>query len=155
MSQRKEPTTTRHSPLSPEIEKHLDLALTFLKEGRSFIEKSPVQASEKLYKAAEESVELLALHPGVSDVLSRVKQKGGWTATDLQKAVEAISKKLGDWFGETWDRAWALHVRGFHEAKFDSEAVRIRLPYVERIVEEAKREQPPARNRQPFSARDG
>jgi hypothetical protein len=40
--------------------------LTFLEEGRSFIEKSPVQASEKLYKAAEESVELLALHPGVS-----------------------------------------------------------------------------------------
>jgi hypothetical protein len=72
-------------------------------------------------------------------VLSRVKQRDRWAATDLEKAVEAISKKLGDWFGEAWDRAWALHVWGFHEAKFDSEAVRIRLPYVERIVEEAKR----------------
>jgi len=138
-SQRKEPLTTRHSPLSPEIEKHLDLALTFLEEGKSFIEKNPVQASEKLYKAAEESVKLLTLHLDISDVLSQVKQRDRWTVTDLEKAVEAISKKLGDWFGEAWDRAWALHVWGFHEAKFDSEAVRIRLPYVERIVEEAKR----------------
>jgi hypothetical protein len=138
-SQRKEPLTTRHSPLSPEIKKHLDLALTFLEEGKNFIEKNPVQASEKLYKAAEESVKLLTLHLDISDVLSQVKQRDRWTVTDLEKAVEAISKKLGDWFGEAWDRAWALHVWGFHEAKFDSEAVKIRLPYVERIVEEAKR----------------
>jgi hypothetical protein len=137
--QRKKPLTTRHSPLSPEIEKHLDLALTFLEEGKNFVEKNPVQASEKLYKAAEESVKLLALHLGISEALSQVKQRDRWTVTDLEKAIEAISKKLGDWFGEAWDRAWALHVWGFHEAKFDSEAVRIRLPYVERIVEEAKR----------------
>ena len=131
--------TTRHSPLSPEIEKHLDLALTFLEEGKNFIEKNPVQASEKLYKAAEESVKLLTLHLDISEALSQVKRRDGWTVTDLERAVEAISKKLGDWFGEAWDRAWALHVWGFHEAKFDSEAVRVRLPYVERIVEEAKR----------------
>jgi hypothetical protein len=131
--------TTRHSPLSPEIKKHLDLALTFLEEGKNFIEKNPVQASEKLYKAAEESVKLLTLHLGISDALSQVKQRDRRTVTDLEKAVETISKKLGDWFGEAWDRAWALHVWGFHEAKFDSEAVKIRLPYVERIVEEAKR----------------
>jgi len=138
-SQRKEPLTTRHSPLTPEIKKHLDLALTFLEEGKNFIEKNPVQASEKLYKAAEESVKLLTLYLGISDVLSQVRQRDRWTVTDLEKAVETISKKLGDWFGEAWDRAWALHVWGFHEAKFDSEAVKIRLPYVERIVEEAKR----------------
>jgi len=39
----------------------------------------------------------------------------------------------------SWDTAWALHVWGFHEAKFDSEAVKIRLPYIEKIVEEAKK----------------
>jgi hypothetical protein len=138
-SQGKKPLTTCHSPLSPEIEKHLDLALTFLEEGKNFIEKNPVQASEKLYKAAEESVKLLTLYLDISDVLSQVKQRDRWTVTDLEKAVETISKKLGDWFGEAWDRAWALHVWGFHEAKFDSEAVKIRLPYVEQIVEEAKR----------------
>jgi hypothetical protein len=29
-------------------------------------------------------------------------------------------------------------VWGFHEAKLDSEAIRIRIPYVERIVVEAR-----------------
>ena len=46
---------------------------------------------------------------------------------------------VGGWFGEAWDRAWALHVWGFHEAKFDSSAVRIRMPYLEKIVEETKK----------------
>jgi hypothetical protein len=125
--------------MDPEIKKHLDLALTFLEEGKSFVEKNPVQASEKLYKAAEESVKLLALYLGISDVLAQVRQRNRWTVTDLEKAVEAISQKLGYWFMASWDTAWALHVWGFHEAKFDSEAVKIRLPYIEKIVEEAKK----------------
>ncbi|MEM0040738.1 PaREP1 family protein [Thermofilum sp.] len=137
--QRKEPPTVGRPTLDPEIKKYLDLAVSFLEEGKSFVEKNPVQASEKLYKAAEESVKLLALYLGVSDVLAQVRQRNRWTVTDLEKAVEAISQKLGDWFMASWDTAWALHVWGFHEAKFDSEAVKIRLPYIEKIVEEAKK----------------
>ena len=137
--QRKEPPTVGRPTLDPEIKKHLDLALSFLEEGKSFVEKNPVQASEKLYKAAEESVKLLALYLGISGVLAQVGQRNRWTITDLEKAVEAISQKLGDWFMASWDTAWALHVWGFHEAKFDSEAVKIRLPYIEKIVEEAKK----------------
>ncbi|MEM3930909.1 MAG: PaREP1 family protein, partial [Thermofilum sp.] len=121
--QRKEPPTVGRPTLDPEIKKYLDLAVSFLEEGKSFVEKNPVQASEKLYKAAEESVKLLALYLGVSDVLAQVRQRNRWTVTDLEKAVEAISQKLGDWFMASWDTAWALHVWGFHEAKFDSEAV--------------------------------
>jgi hypothetical protein len=136
---RKEPPTVGRPTLDPEIKKHLDLAVSFLEEGKSFVEKNTVQASEKLYKAAEESVKLLALYLGISDVLAQVRQRNRWTVTDLEKAVEAISQKLGDWFMASWDTAWALHVWGFHEAKFDSEAVKIRLPYIEKIVEEAKK----------------
>ena len=66
-------------------------------------------------------MKLLNLYLGISDVLSQVKHRDRRTATDLEKAVKVISQKLGDWFGEAWDRAWALHVWGFHEAKFDSE----------------------------------
>jgi hypothetical protein len=138
-SKRKEPSTSSHSPPDPEIKKHLDLALTFLEEGKNFVERNPVQASEKLYKAAEESVKLLTFYLGISDVLTQVKQRDRWTVTELEKAVEVISQKLGDWFRSSWDTAWVLHVWGFHEAKFDSEAVKVRLPAIERIVEEAKR----------------
>ena len=37
---------------STEAERHLQLTLKFLEEGEALIEKNPVQASEKLYKAA-------------------------------------------------------------------------------------------------------
>jgi hypothetical protein len=121
------------------VEAHLELSLKYLDEGRALVNRDPVQASEKLYKAAEEAVKALAIFYNLQDILSRVEDKGRWTVSYLEKAVEAISERLGGWFLQSWDNAWALHVWGFHEAKFDSKAVEIRLPYVERMVLEAER----------------
>jgi len=121
------------------VEAHLELSLKYLDEGRALVDKDPVQASEKLYKAAEEAVKALAIFYNLQDVLAGVEEKGRWTVSYLEKAVEAISERLGGWFLQSWDRAWALHVWGFHEAKLDSKAVEIRLPYVERIVLETER----------------
>lgn len=118
------------------VETRLEIAEKFLEEGRNLIEKDPVQASEKLYKAAEEIVKALAVHFNLENILSRVRERGRWTAVELEKAVLAISKRLGEWFFNAWDHAWNLHVWGFHEAKFDSEDVRERLPYVEKLVRE-------------------
>ena len=118
------------------VEARVELAIKYFNEGRELIDKDPVQASEKLYKAAEECVKALAQHYNLEDVLSKVNERGWWTATELEKAVEKISEKLGEWFGDAWDRAWVLHVWGLHEAKLDSEAVRTRLPHIERIVNE-------------------
>ena len=92
-------------PPNSEVKKHLDLALAFLEEGGSLARKNPAQASEKLYKAAEESVKLLAIHLGLTGALSRVGRRGRWAAADLEKAVEAISRKLGEWFRAAWDAA--------------------------------------------------
>jgi len=127
--------------LDPRVagEAHLELSLRYLSEGRALVDKDPIQASGKLYKAAEEAVKALAIFYNLQEILSRVEGRGRWVASDLEKAVEAISERLGGWFGEAWDRAWALHVWGFHEAKLDSKAVEIRLPYVERMVLEAEK----------------
>ena len=127
--------------LDPRViaESRLELAERYLIEGRDLIDKDPIQASEKLYKAAEECVKALAMHFNLEDILRGVEKRGRWAVADLEKAVEAISEMVGGRFGEAWDRAWALHVWGFHEAKFDSSAVRIRMPYVEKIVEETKK----------------
>jgi hypothetical protein len=121
------------------VEAHLELSLKYLDEGRALVDKDPVQASGKLYKAAEEVVKALAIFYNLQDVLSGVEGKGRWTVSYLEKAVEAISERLGGWFLQSWDNAWALHVWGFHEAKLDSNAVEMRLPYVERMVLEAER----------------
>jgi len=47
--------------LPGEVLKHVEIAEKFLVEGKELIDKDPVQASEKLYKAAEETVKALAL----------------------------------------------------------------------------------------------
>ena len=92
------------------VEAHLELSLKYLDEGRALVDKDPVQASEKLYKAAEEAVKALAIFYNLQDVLAGVEEKGRWTVSYLEKAVEAISERLGGWFLQSWDRAWALHV---------------------------------------------
>jgi Archaeal PaREP1/PaREP8 family. len=132
---------SRDLGVDPEIaaEAHVELALKYLEEGRELIDGDPIQASEKLYKAAEEVVKALTMYYRLNDILDRVNKRGRWTVTELEKAVLGISKYLGDWFGTAWDRANYLHVWGFHEAKLDSEDVRARLPDIERMVREAQR----------------
>ena len=126
--------------LDPDVatESHLELSLKYLEEGKTLVDKDPVQASEKLYKAAEEAVKALTIHLDLRNILESVEKRGRWTVTELEKAVIKISEKLGRWFSSAWDRAWALHVWGFHETKFDVEDVRERLPIVEKIVLEAQ-----------------
>ncbi|MDT7969934.1 MAG: PaREP1 family protein [Vulcanisaeta sp.] len=120
------------------VEAHVELALKYLEEGRGLADKDTVQASEKLYKAAEEVVKALAIHYGFDDILNRVNERGRWTVTELEKAVLRISKHLGDWVRAVWDEANYLRVWGFHEARLDGEDVMARLPDIERIVREAE-----------------
>ncbi|MCC6062485.1 MAG: PaREP1 family protein [Desulfurococcales archaeon] len=120
-------------------EVRLELARRYFREGAELVDKDPVQASEKLYKATEKCVKALAIYFNLDNVLREVEKKGRWTVTELEKAVEAISDKIDKWFTASWDSAWALHVWGFHEAKLDGEAVKRRLPYIEKMLEEAEK----------------
>jgi hypothetical protein len=122
-----------------EVLKHLELAERFLEEGKALMDRDPIQASEKFYKAAEEVVKTLTVYYNLSDILKIVERKGRWTVTELEEAVELISQRVGEWFITSWDSAWAVHVWGFHEAKLNSKAVKIRVPYIERMVLEAKK----------------
>jgi len=127
--------------LDPKVssEVHVELALRYLEEGKNLVDKDPIQASEKLYKAVEEAVKALTILFNLKEVLDIVEKRGRWTVTELERAVRTLSKKLGKWLRESWDTANYLHVRGFHEAKLDSEAVKDRLPDIERIVLETQR----------------
>jgi hypothetical protein len=120
-------------------ESHLELSVKYLNEGKSLIDKEPIQASEKLYKAAEEVVKALTTYFNLSDIIEKVDERKRWTITELDKASRSISEKLGKWFRSSWDTAWALHVWGFHEAKLDSESVRDRLQDIEKMVMKAQK----------------
>jgi hypothetical protein len=122
-----------------DVEVRLELAVKYLEEGKELIDKDAIQASEKLYKAAEECVKVLASHFNLEDILRRVKERGRWTVSELDDAVRLIASKLGKWFLDSWDHAWTLHVWGFHEGKLSVGAIRDRLPDIERIVLETKK----------------
>ena len=113
----------------------LELAERFLAEASSYLERGDaIQASEKLYKAAEEAVKAAAVLLGLSDVLERVESRGRWTVTELERVVRALDKRVPGaraW----WDAAWVLHVWGFHEAKLDIESVKARVSDVKRLLE--------------------
>jgi hypothetical protein len=118
---------------------HLELAERFLAEGGKLVDKDPVQASEKLYKAAEEAVKAIATALDL-DEARKALERGRWTLSLLDDAVYAISERLGvkeliDW----WDSAYRLHVNGFHEAKLRSIDVAKRYGHVEALVNLAKR----------------
>jgi len=118
---------------SEEVEIRIKLARMYLEEGRSIVEKDPIQASEKLYKAAEECVKALAIYLKI-EVLRNVEERGRWTVTDIIRAVNEIAKAIGSWILDAWDHAWVLHVWGFHEAKLRSIDVEARMPYIEKLV---------------------
>jgi hypothetical protein len=126
--------------LDPETiaEARLELAERYLAEGKELVDRDPVQASEKLYKVAEECVKALAIHYN-EDILRNVEKRGKWTVTDLEKVVEEISRRVDELFISFWDHAWALHVWGFHEAKLDSESVKMRIKYIESMLEKTRK----------------
>jgi len=119
--------------------RRVELAERFLAEGRELIDKDPVQAGEKLYKAAEEAVKALAIALNLEEARKAV-ESGGWWSKLLEKAARGIAKALGvKEFILWWDAACKLHVDGFHEAKLSSEDVKDRYGYIEEMVNQAKR----------------
>lgn len=118
---------------------HLELAEKYLKEGVKLVDKDPVQASEKLYKAAEECIKAVAMHLNLKDILARVRRRGRWTLADLEKTARAAARGISEDIYVGWDRANYLHIWGFHEAKLDAEDVKARIPYIEKMIEKLKR----------------
>lgn len=113
---------------------HLNIARRFLVEGKRYIElKDPIQASEKLYKSAEEAVKALAEKYGI-EAYADAEQKGRWTVSLLEKAVRELSEKFGDDIRRWWDTAYRLHVNGFHETKLTIDDVNIRVSDIDRLV---------------------
>jgi hypothetical protein len=128
-----------NTELPGEVLRHVEIAEKFLAEGRELIDKDPVQASEKLYKAAEEAVKALAIALNLPEARKAI-ESGGWWSKLLEKAAQGVAKALGiKEFILWWDTAFKLHVDGFHEARLSSEDVKERYEYIEAMVNMVKR----------------
>mgnify|MGYP001088128469 CR=1 FL=1 len=106
----------------------------FLNEGKSYVEKGdPVQASEKLYKAAEEAIKLLAI-AHAPEIDKEVAEKGRWTTDLLFKAADEMGREIR----QCWDSVWTLHVQGFHEMRPSVDSVARRMENIAELVKLAE-----------------
>lgn len=117
---------------------HLELVAKYLEEAEKLIEKGDVvQASEKLYKAAEESIKAMALHLNLEEA-GEARGKGRWTLGLLDKAARRLAEIVDARILDDWDHAFFLHVEGFHEARLSVDQVKARAGYVRELAERAK-----------------
>jgi len=107
----------------------------FLNEGKSYIELgNSIQASEKLYKAAEEAVKSLC-RAHANGVWKEVAEEGRWTSPLLFKGVMEIARSLkNEEIRRYWAVAWTLHVEGFHEGRLSIEYVKEQAKDIEELV---------------------
>lgn len=147
------------------LELRLTEAERFLEEAKRFIEaRDPVQASEKLYKVAEECIKALEEKYRILETLSEediakyireefpfylqdrilnrilsdlrmYRRTGRWTSTLYETAATMLARKLNEpLIQHAWEIAWYLHVRGFHEMKIGISKVREALPVIEQLL---------------------
>ncbi|ADN50557.1 PaREP1 family protein [Vulcanisaeta distributa] len=115
---------------------HAGLAIAMFSEGLNLISKGDIiQSSEKLYKAVEEAIKALAIAKNLDEAREAL-EKGRWTVSLLDRA--AI--KLGDGVRQAWAEAYFLHVNGFHEVRIGIDEVRARIPIIQELINEVKRE---------------
>ncbi|NON63151.1 PaREP1 family protein [Acidianus sp. RZ1] len=99
----------------------------------------PIQASEKLYKVAEECVKTLAIKYNVKikvrkDQYVDASLIESWSSYMLFQAVEKLSNILGKDLEEGWNTAWELHLRGFHENELTTDEILDRIVDVQKLL---------------------
>jgi len=118
----------------------VDLAERFLEEAKAHLGKGdPVQASEKLYKVAEECMKALAEAFNLPE-LEEARKRGRWTAYLLGSASRSLAKKLDEPRIEyAWAIACDIHVWGFHEAKYGIEEIEGDVAHMEWLLNYTKK----------------
>jgi hypothetical protein len=113
----------------------LELAEKFLAEAKEYLDKGDAaQASEKLYKVAEECIKALAEKFNALEYQEALRE-GRWFTHLLGKAARSLSVRLSEpRIADAWSRAYELHVWGFHEGKYGIDYVRVDLPGIEWFV---------------------
>lgn len=106
-----------------------------LRRGREELKKGdPIQASEKLYKAVEECIKILACLEGLEEC-SQARREGGWWTKLLSRAARRLARRLNKpLILEAWSQGYDLHVHGFHEHALTAEDVAETLPAVGELV---------------------
>jgi len=118
----------------------VDLAERFLEEAKAHLRKGdPVQASEKLYKVAEECTKALAGAFNVPE-LEEVRKRGSVDGVPARQCIQVFGKKLDEPRIEyAWAIAYDIHVWGSHEAKYGIEEIEGDVTHMEWLLNYTKK----------------
>ena len=97
-----------------------------------------MQASEKLYKAVEECIKVLACLDNLEECSRAATEAQWWTRLLACAALELARSHQEPLILEAWSLGYDPHVHGFHEHALAKEDVEIRLPVIEKLVEYTK-----------------
>ncbi len=97
-----------------------------------------MQASEKLYRAAEEAVKAMAEALELPEAVE-ARRRGRWSMRLLDLAAQRLAERLGRMVYDDWDHAYFLHTEGFHEARPGKGQVEARAGYVRELLEIARK----------------
>ena len=131
----------RELGLDPDVvaDVRVELAEKYLNEAKMYLEKGdPVQASEKMYKAAEECIKALAELFNIPES-EKARETGRWWTHLLGKAARRLAKQLNEPKIETtWSIAYDIHVWGFHETKYTIEDIEQDIKHIEWLLQYTK-----------------
>ncbi len=89
-----------------ELRKRFEEALELLKR------RNAVQATEELYKVAENSIKILSEINGLPEY-EKVEQEGTWWTKLLDKAAKRLRDIYGEELIDAWTTAYKFHQKGF------------------------------------------
>jgi len=99
-----------------ELKKRFREALELLEKGDA------VQASEKLYKVAEDAVKILSEINRIPEY-EKVRRGGTWWTKLLDRAAKRLGNVYGEEVLDAWTTAYELYQKGFHEEQLTVEDV--------------------------------
>ncbi len=126
----------------------IDGIYEMMKKARQLLlEGDYIQACEKFYKAAEETIKILA-ELYAPETMKRVKERimkkeNPWDIRLLYEATKEIAKNIGEPHGEIIRRGWRsaldLHRDCFHEFLMTDQHIKDSVDDVETLFNEAKK----------------
>lgn len=110
------------------------------KEAIEYLQKDdPVQAAEKLYKVAEDTIKILSEINRVPEY-EKARQEGTWWTKLLDKAARRLRDIYGEELLDAWNTAYRFHQKGFHEEQLTVEEIEEEAYKIEDLLKTVEKE---------------
>lgn len=110
------------------------------KEAIEYLQRDdPVQAAEKLYKVAEDTIKILSEINRVPEY-EKARQEGTWWTKLLDKAAKRLRDIYGEELLDAWITAYRFHQKGFHEEQLTVEEIEEEAYKIEDLLKTVEKE---------------